>query len=46
MHLLFIEEQAKQLNVNTPCVTFDQPLWLKATGIINDVNLNILCRLD
>ena len=44
--LLFIEEQAKQLNVNTPCVTFDQPLWLKATGIINDVNLNILCRLD
>ena len=42
--LLFIEEQAKLLNVNTPCVTFDQPLWLKATGIINDANLNI-CRL-
>ena len=25
--------------------TFDQPLWLKATGIINDANLNIVCRL-
>ena len=43
--LPFIEEQAKLLNVNTPCVTFDQPLWLKATGIINDANLNIVCRL-
>ena len=43
--LLFIEEQAKLLNVNTPCVTFDQPLWLKATGIIDDANLNIVCCL-
>ena len=44
--LLFIEEQAKLLNVNTPCVTSDQLLGLKAAGIINDANLNIVCRLD
>ena len=43
--LFFIEKQTKLLNVNTPCVTFDQSLWLKATGIINDANLNIVCCL-
>ena len=42
---LFTEEQAKLLNVNIPCITYNQPLWLKATGIINDANLNIACRL-
>ena len=34
--LLFIIDQAKKLNVEIPSVTFDQPLWLKATGIIQD----------
>ena len=43
--LLFIIDQAKSLNVTVPCVTFDQPLWLKAVGIIQDANLNIVCRL-
>ena len=43
--LLFIIEQAKLLNVTVPFVTFDQPLWLKAIGIIEDANLNIVCRL-
>ena len=43
--LLFIIEQAKSLNIAVPCVTFDQPLWLKAVGIIEDSNLNIVCRL-
>ena len=33
------------LNVKTACVIFDQPIRLKATGIINDANLNFLCRL-
>ena len=42
---LFTEEQAKLLNENIPCITYNQPLWLKATGIINDANLNIACRL-
>ena len=33
------------LNVKTACVIFDPPIRLKATGIINDANLNILWRL-
>ena len=43
--LLFIIDQAKKFKVETPCVTFDQPLWLKATGIIEEAKLNIFCRL-
>ena len=43
--LRFIEDQSKQLRIYTPCVTFDQPLWLKATGIIKDQNLKIVWRL-
>ena len=43
--LLFINSQAKQMNVVISCVTFDQPLWLKATGIIAETNLNIVARL-
>ena len=31
---LFID-QAKVLGVNTPILTFDQPLWLKATEIVH-----------
>ena len=29
----------------TPCITFDQPLWLKATEIIQAKSLQIVCRL-
>ena len=43
--LSFIMEQAKQMNIEVPCVTFDQPLWLKAVGIIEDSRLPIVCRL-
>lgn len=32
--LCFIVEQASKLNLTTPCVTFDQPLWLKAVNIV------------
>ena len=28
--LLFISKQAEHLNIETPVITFDQPLWLKA----------------
>ena len=38
--LLFIQDQAKKM---TPCVTFDQPLWYKASGIIAIKKLNIIC---
>ena len=43
--LVFIEQQAKQLNIVTPCVTFDQPLWLKAVEIATATSMNIFCRL-
>ena len=31
------------MNMSTPCVTFDQPLWYKASGIIAKKKLNICC---
>ena len=43
--LLFIIKQAKTIDVAVPCVTFDQPLWLKAVGIIEDAGLDIVARL-
>jgi len=43
--LLFIVNQAKLLNLETPCVTFDQPLWLKAIEVVQSESLNIVCRL-
>ena len=38
--LSFIDNQAAKLNIETACVTFDQPLWIKAVEIINGVNMN------
>ena len=32
--LKFIQSQASRLNIETPCITFDQPLWIKAIEII------------
>ena len=43
--LLFIHQQSSYLNIETPCITFDQPLWLKAVEIINAKSMNIVCRL-
>ena len=43
--LLYIKEQAAHLNIITPCITFDQPLWLKAVGIIEAKQMGIVCRL-
>ena len=37
--------QAGKLSVKTLCVTFDQPLWLKAFDIIHAENLPIAYRL-
>ena len=37
--------QADKFGISIPCITFDQPLWLKATGIIKIKDLNIVCRL-
>ena len=43
--LLFVIEQAKTMCVPVPCVNFDQPLWLKACGIIEEAGLDIAARL-
>ena len=43
--LLFITEQATKLGINTPVVTFDQPLWLKATEIITDKSMSMVLLL-
>ena len=34
--LLFVSQQAERQGIITPCVTFDQPLWLKASAIIEE----------
>lgn len=43
--LLFIENQSKKLNMETACVTFDQPLWIKSVEIVQSSKMNIVCRL-
>ena len=43
--LLFVISQARKLNVRTPSITFDQPLWIKAFDIVHAENLPIICRL-
>jgi hypothetical protein len=43
--LCFIERQAKRLNILMPCITFDQPLWIKAVEIIQATKMNAVCRL-
>jgi hypothetical protein len=43
--LLFIEKQAKILEVCTPCITFDQPLFAKALDVVISEKLDIVVRL-
>jgi len=43
--LVFIENQAKALKIPTPCVTFDQPLYIKAFEIASAKKMNIVMRL-
>jgi len=38
--LLFVDSQARKLNMPTACITFDQPLWLKAVEITKAAALN------
>ena len=40
--LLFVIERSKKLNIDTPSITFDQPLWLKSLEIITAKSLNIV----
>jgi hypothetical protein len=43
--LLNVIDRSKAFGIDTPCVTFDQPLWLKALEVSKAKDLNILCRL-
>ena len=43
--LLFVIDQFKKLYIITPSITFDQPLWLKATEIVIEKSLNIVVHL-
>ena len=43
--LLYNQSQAEQLSIPTACITFDQPLWIKAVEIITERSLRIVCRL-
>jgi len=42
---MYVIGQAKQLDIVTPCITFDMPLWLKAVDISNTKQLHIVCKL-
>ena len=43
--LEFVIDQEKSLNIRTPVLTFDQPLWLKATERANCNSMNIVLIL-
>ena len=43
--LSFIESQASLLNIQTACITFDQPLWVKAVEITKSKSMNVVCKL-
>ena len=43
--LEFAIDQAKSLNVETPVITFNQPLWIKATGIATAKSMSIVIIL-
>ena len=43
--LCFIAEQASRMNIPDPCVTFDQPSWIKSVKIVKSKNMGIICRL-
>ena len=43
--LMFVIGQAKDLNIHTPVVTFDQPLWVKANEISLALGLDIVVVL-
>ena len=43
--LKFVESQSKALNQESPVLTFDQPLWLKATGIVTAKSMKIVLIL-
>ena len=43
--LMYIVEQCNRFNIHTPSVTFDQPLWLKATETSMDREMDVVVHL-
>ena len=43
--MLYVIQKASKLDIPTPCITFDQPLWVKAVEIVQSENLPIVVRL-
>ena len=43
--LLFLIDQARKFRQSVPCVTFDQPLYIKALDISSAAKLDIVCHL-
>ena len=43
--LVFICNQARSMNISTPCVTFDQPLFIKALDIVVAEKMDVVVRL-
>jgi hypothetical protein len=43
--LLFISKEAQKQQIPTPCITFDQPLYIKAVDICNAAKLDVVVRL-
>ena len=43
--LLFVANQARRFNIETPNITFDQPLYIKAVDIVMKARLDIVVRL-
>ena len=43
--LLFIQNQAKTLNIETPAVTFDQSLWIKAIEVCHCKEYEYCCSI-
>ena len=43
--LKFVIDQAKSLNIKTPVLTFDPPLWLKVSDIKNCKSMDIVLIL-
>ena len=43
--LKFVQSQAKDLNIVTPIITFDQPLYIKAMEIIKAKTMDMVVML-
>lgn len=43
--LLHVIKQAREMQIPTPCITMDQPLWAKAVEIATSQKLKIVVRL-